>query len=107
VDVYHDALRRISTAAFGQSYRLELMLSINDAPGGIVSLTEIARTLSNVPLSSLQRPFEALVACGLLTPLPRGESRHRYYMRNSSAAWDWATELAKGAQSYADAESRA
>lgn len=88
-----DELRRLSSAAFGQSYRLELMLAADRAAAGIVSLTELAREIPDVSVSSLQRPFDSLVESGLLAALPRGDSRHRYFLRNESSAWAWAREL--------------
>lgn len=88
-----EALRRLSRTVFGQEHRLELMLAIREAEDQIVTLTELASSLG-LSASSLQRPFHALVAGGLLTLLPAEPSRYRYYQANKSAAWDWAVELA-------------
>lgn len=85
-------LQEISQAAFGQRYRLEVMLAIADAEDGFVSLSELAQQLG-VSVSTLQGPFRDLVAVGLLSPLPHGDSRHRFYHRNPSSAWSWAQEL--------------
>lgn len=86
-------LRALSQVAFGQRYRLELMLAVADAQDGIVCLTDLAHTL-NVTISNLQQPLKALVATGLLSPLPAGDSRRKFYIRNPSSAWAWAKELA-------------
>jgi hypothetical protein len=86
-------LRSVSRAVFGQHYRLELMLEVADSEDGIVCLTDLSKAL-DVTMSSLQRPFESLVASALISPLPDADSRFRYHTRNPSAAWDWAYELA-------------
>jgi DNA-binding MarR family transcriptional regulator len=88
-----ERLRTLSQVAFGQRYRLELMLAVADTKDGIVCLTDLAHTL-NVTMSNLQQPLKALVATGLLSPLPAGDSRRKFYLRNPSAAWAWAQELA-------------
>ncbi|MEW2507078.1 hypothetical protein AB0878_42145 [Amycolatopsis sp. NPDC047767] len=87
-------LRRVSQHAFGQRYRLELMLAIAQTDDGIVCLTDLAKTL-DVTISNLQSPLRALVNTGLLSPLPRGDSRRKFYIRNPSAAWAWAQELSE------------
>ncbi|MCS5498375.1 hypothetical protein NY547_14075 [Cnuibacter physcomitrellae] len=86
-------LRGVSKRAFGQSHRLELMLAIADAEDGIITQTDLARSL-NVSMSSLQKPFQDLVTIGLISALPDADSRFRYFTRNPSRAWDWAYELA-------------
>ncbi|UUV28699.1 transcriptional regulator [Amycolatopsis roodepoortensis] len=86
-------LRALSQAAFGQRYRLELMLAVADSPDGIVCLTDLARSL-DISISNLQQPLKALVTTGLLSPLPVTESRRKFYIRNPSSAWAWASELA-------------
>lgn len=93
-DIDHEALRRLSRVAFGQDYRLELMLAIRAADGQVVTLGELAAQLS-LPISSIQKPFHALVGSGLLTYLESGESRRKFYQANKSAAWEWAAELAR------------
>ncbi|WP_106196950.1 MarR family transcriptional regulator [Umezawaea tangerina] len=85
-------LRDRSQAAFGQRYRLEVMLAVLDAEDGFVSLSALAKYL-DVTISNLQGPIRSLVALGLLTPVPHGDSRHRFYLRNPSTAWNWAEEL--------------
>lgn len=70
------------------------MLAIRDAREEIVTLGELATGLG-VPVSSLQKPFHALVRAGLLTPLPSDDSRRKFYGVAKSAAWAWAEELAK------------
>ena len=85
-------LQRLSQVAFGQRYRLQVMLAVAAAEDGFVSLSALAREL-DVATSNLQGPIRALVALGLLAPVPHGDSKHRFYMRNPSAAWGWAQEL--------------
>lgn len=88
----NEELRGLSQAAFGQRYRLELMLAVADSDDGIVCLTDLAREL-DVSISNLQQPLKALVATRLVTPLPSGDSRRKFYVRNPSSAWMWAREL--------------
>jgi DNA-binding transcriptional regulator GbsR (MarR family) len=91
-------MRALSHVAFRQDYRLELMLAIEEAADGIVCLTDLART-TEISISNLQVPLKNLVDLGLLSPLPRGDSRRKFYMRNESAEWAWARELALAASS--------
>jgi hypothetical protein len=98
-----DELREISRSAFGQRYRLELMLEIANAEDGVFTLTELSKSL-DVTMSSLQKPMHDMVAIGLLTPLPDAGSRFRYYTSNPSSAWEWAYELA--GLNHADSEHR-
>jgi DNA-binding transcriptional ArsR family regulator len=86
-------LRMLSRLAFGQGYRLELMLEIADTEDGVFSLTELARSL-DVTMSNLQRPLQDMLEMGLLSVLPDSGSRYRYYTSNPSPAWEWAFELA-------------
>jgi hypothetical protein len=97
-------LRELSQAAFGQRYRLELMLAVADSSDGIVCLTDLARALE-VTVSNLQQPLKALVAVGLLSPLPRSDSRRKFYIRNPSSAWQWAAELHAGCGDATNSES--
>jgi hypothetical protein len=90
VDPAH--LRDKSQVAFGQRYRLELMLAVAASDDGIVCLTDLARQL-DVSISNLQGPLRAMISAGLLTPLPRGDSQRKFYIRNPSAGWTWAHEL--------------
>lgn len=90
-------LRDKSQAAFGQRYRLEVMLAVAEAEDGFVSLSDLAKQL-DVTISNLQGPLKALVSLGLLTPVPHGDSRQRFYLRNPSSAWAWAEELHTQAQ---------
>lgn len=89
-------MRALSRIAFRQDYRLELMLAIADASDGTVCLTDLARTLGT-SASNLQVPLKNLIDLGLLSPLPRGEDRRKFYLRNKSAAWAWARELSHAA----------
>lgn len=82
----------MSRAAFGQTYRLEVMLAIADVEDGLVTQTDLARSLG-VSISNVQGAVKSLIDCGLLTPLPQGDSRSKFLMRNRSAAWDWVQEM--------------
>lgn len=88
----NEALRTLSRAAFGQNYRLEVMLAIADSEDGLVTQTELAQALG-VSVSNVQGPVKSLVDCGLLTEMPQGDSRSKFFLRNRSAAWDWAREM--------------
>lgn len=89
------AIRARSRAAFGQQYRLEVMIAIAADADGLVCLTDLGRSLG-LSLSNIQGALRSLVEVGLLTELPAGDSRRKFYLRNPSAAWTWATELAQG-----------
>ena len=89
-------LREMSRAAFGQAYRLEVMLTVANAPDGLVNLTDIARTLG-LPTSNVQAPLRSLLALDLISEAPSGDSKRKHYLRNPSSAWDWAMEMAAGA----------
>jgi hypothetical protein len=93
-DLERKSLREMSRIVFGQDYRLELMLEICSGDDQIVTLGDLAKQLS-LPPSSIQVPFRALIASGLLSPLPSDDSRRKFYQANKSAAWDWAWELAQ------------
>lgn len=84
-------------------HRLELMLAIVASEDGIVTLTDVHRTMDGVSMSSLQKPFESLVSCGLLTPLPSGDSRSRFFSRNDSPAWQWAMQLSSNVDADVEA----
>jgi DNA-binding IclR family transcriptional regulator len=89
-------LRTVSEVLFGQRYRLEVMLAIAFSEDGLVCLTDLARDLGLTP-SNLQNPLRDLVRCGLLSRLPPGDSRRRYYRRNESLAWAFVVEMASQA----------
>ncbi|WP_425310716.1 helix-turn-helix domain-containing protein [Ammonicoccus fulvus] len=92
-----EVLRDLSRAAFGQAYRLEVMLAVADSDDGLITQTELARELG-VSVSNVQAPVRSLIGCGLLTQLPQGDSRSKFLMRNRSAAWEWVKELRLQAQ---------
>ncbi|MEJ7634714.1 MarR family transcriptional regulator [Aeromicrobium sp.] len=85
-------LRRLSRDAFGQQYRLEIMLAVAASEDGIVCLSDLAQELSLTP-SNVQSALRSMIDTGLLTELPRGDSRRKFLLRNPSAAWEWANEL--------------
>ncbi len=86
-------IRDRSAIAFGQSYRLEVMIAVAEAGDRLICLTDLARELG-VQASNIQKPLKALLQLGLLTLPPSGDSRKKYYIRNPSAAWRWAYEMA-------------
>ncbi len=86
-----EELRRLSKAAFGQGYRLEVMLYIA-ASDGFVTQTEIARGL-DLPVSNVQAPVRSLIECGLLIAMPKSDNRSRFLARTDSPAWEWARQL--------------
>lgn len=85
--------RALSRAAFGQTYRLEVMLAVARASDGLVNLTDLAQAIAQPP-SNIQGALKSLVAVGLLSEIPSGDSKRKFYMRNPSAAWTWAEEMA-------------
>lgn len=97
-----DALRRLSRLAFGQNYRLEVMLAVARSEDGLVTLTDLSREL-RLGNSQIQGALSSLVAVGLLTPLPSDDARRRFLLRNASPAWRWAEELAAAAGVEVDA----
>ena len=93
-----DELRRLSRAAFNQTYRLEVMLFIADSDG-FVTQTEVAQGLGLPSASNVQAPIRSLIDCGLLTPMPKTDNRSRFLARTDSPAWDWALQLRSQAAS--------
>jgi DNA-binding MarR family transcriptional regulator len=87
-----EAVRALSQVLFGQRYRLELMVAIASSPDGLVCLKDLAAELSVTP-SNLQKPLRDLVAADLLSRMPSGDSKRRYYRRNDSLAWAFAVEM--------------
>lgn len=94
-----EEVRRLSRAAFGQRYRLELMVAIASSSDGLVSLGELATQLGITP-SNLQKPLQSLLDTALISPTHSGDSRRVYYMRNESLAWAWSRELAGKAEAF-------
>lgn len=87
-----EELRRLSRAAFNQTYRLEVMLWIAESDG-FVTQTELARALGLNSVSNVQAPVRSLIDCGLLTPLPQTDNRSLFLARNDSPAWEWVRQL--------------
>lgn len=85
-------LRRLSRAAFNQTYRLEVMLYTADSDG-FVTQTEVAQGLGLSSVSNVQAPIRSLIDCGLLIPMPKTDNRSRFLARTDSPAWDWARQL--------------
>ena len=87
-----EELRRLSRAAFNQTYRLEVMLFIADSDG-FVTQTEVAQALGLPSASNVQAPIRSLIDCGLLNPMPKTDNRSRFLARSDSPAWEWARQL--------------
>lgn len=96
-----EQIRLLSDVLFGQRYRLELMVAVADSPSGKVCLSDLAEELGHRGVSNIQAPLRDLVRAGLLTRLPDGDSRRKWYRRESSAAWDFAREAATRAPGLA------
>lgn len=92
-----EELRRLSRAAFNQTYRLEVMLYIAESDG-FVTQTEVAQGLGLSSVSNVQAPIRSLIDCGLLTPMPKTDNRSRFLARTDSPAWDWARQLRQVAE---------
>lgn len=92
MEVDREELRRLSRAAFGQTYRLEAMLYIAESDG-FITQTEVAHALGLSSPSNVQAPIRSLIDCGLLTPMPKTDNRSRFLARTDSPAWDWARQL--------------
>jgi hypothetical protein len=92
VDRDLEDLRRLSRAAFNQTYRLEVMLFIAESDG-FVTQTEVAQGLGLPSVSNVQAPIRSLIDCGLLNPMPKTDNRSRFLARTDSPAWDWARQL--------------
>lgn len=94
------AVRGLSHVLFGQRYRLELMVAIAASADGLVCLTDLAKEL-DVTASNLQNSLRALTSAGLVARMSSGDSRRRYYVRQDSLAWDFATQIAQRAGALA------
>jgi hypothetical protein len=92
VEIDVEELRRLSRAAFNQTYRLEVMLFIADSDG-FVTQTEVAQGLGLPSASNVQAPIRSLIDCGLLNPMPKTDNRSRFLARSDSPAWEWALQL--------------
>lgn len=87
-----EQLRARSTAAFGQSYRLEVMLAVAESTDRRVCLSDLAREL-DLTTSNVQKPLRALIDVGLLSGPISADLRKKMYTRIDSPAWDWAYQL--------------
>lgn len=96
-----ERVRALSETLFGQRYRLEAMVAIALSPDGLVCQGDLARALAITP-SNLQRPISDLTTSNLISKLPYGDSRRRFYRRNDSLAWEFALELLASAEATPD-----
>ena len=83
--------QELSKCLFGQVHRLDVMLAIADAHGGITA-TDLAEQLQ-LPQSALQAPLRDLLDAGLLVRDGLRGSR-KVFRSVPSLGWDWACELA-------------
>lgn len=96
-----EQVRLLSDVLFGQRYRLELMVAIADSPTGKVCLSDLAEQLGHRSASNIQAPLRDLVRAGLLTRLPDGDSRRKWYRREKSIGWEFAREAVASAPGLA------
>lgn len=89
-------LKRVSRIAFGQDYRLAVILEIVKSDSGRVTQSGIARDIGVVP-SSIQKAFHDLVELGLLVPQFEEGQRMKFFVRIQSSLWEWAAELSRTA----------
>lgn len=87
-----EEIRKRSSDAFGQSYRIEVMIAVAEAEQRLVALSDVSRVLE-VPPSSVQRPLQSLVEIGLLATSSDSSTRKKNYTRNESSGWMFAYEL--------------
>ena len=99
-----EQIRLLSSVLFGQHYRLEVMVAVADSPSGKVCLSDLAEELGHRSVSNIQAPLRDLVRAGLLTRLPDGDTRRKWYRREASKAWEFAREAAASAPGLALAE---
>lgn len=85
-------VREVSQAAFGQRYRLEVMLQFASDEDSLLCLSDLAAAIGTAA-SNLQKPLRSMLDTGLITQLDSGDSKRKFYLRNPSAAWGWAQEL--------------
>ena len=96
-----EILREVSQSAFGQRYRLEVMLEFAAAEDSMLCLSDLAAAIGTAP-SNLQKPLKSMVETGLITLLDLGDSKRKFYVRNPSAAWGWAEQLRHRAECVSD-----
>ncbi len=89
-------LKRLSRIAFGQDYRLAVILEIVRSESGRVTQSGIAQSLG-VSSSSIQKAFHDLVDLGLLVLEFEEGQRLKFFVRQDSSLWSWAAELAASA----------
>lgn len=87
-----ESVRGVSQAAFGQRYRLEVMLQFASNEESLLCLSDLAIAIGTAA-SNLQKPLRSMLDTGLITQLDAGDSKRKFYLRNPSAAWGWAQEL--------------
>ncbi|MEU4419288.1 winged helix-turn-helix domain-containing protein [Actinoplanes sp. NPDC024001] len=86
-------LRRVSSAVFGNRYRLELLTALVTAGAEGVCVKDLAAS-SGVPTSVFHPPLRALTAAGLVTRLPQvGQSRRVFYALTNVGAWTGLRQL--------------
>jgi predicted transcriptional regulator len=88
--------KALSRVAFGQEWRLPVLLAVMQLKDSPVTQTAVAKELA-VEASSVQNALSHLVKLGLLTFEPVEGQRFKFYSVTDSAIWAYASELAEQA----------
>lgn len=86
-----DEVREVSTAIFGNRYRLELLAALVKTSAGVCA-SDLAREL-DVPASSLTTLLKALERKGLVGRQSHSSDRRVHYSVRPSPIWDGLTRL--------------
>jgi len=92
----HVLLRQkaLSRIAFGQEWRLPVILAVLELGESSITQSGVARHLGVDP-SSIQKAFTHLVELELLVPEPVAGQRYKFYAVADSVLWEYAVELEK------------
>jgi len=94
-------LRRVSSAVFGNRYRLELLLALANAGRRGICVKDLA-TSSDVATSVFHPQLRALTAAGLVQRLPgTGPNGRVLYAMTSAGAWTGLRQLVHDLESDA------
>ncbi len=81
-----ERLRGLSAEVFGNMYRLEILATIASAPGGQVTVHEIAKTLG-VNDNRVSPTVQALRKARFLTDVPHVDARSKPLRRAQTPLW--------------------
>ena len=95
-------LALLSDVLFGRSMRLPIAIFVLEKESGLVYPLEIAEELGHKPTYVAQE-LGRLASIGMVTELPKGDSRRRYFQRLDHPYWR-IIKIAKGAASDAPQE---